>query len=48
MRKRKLLEIKVLQVIGAKAAARRAASEFAKAYPRSPELPKLAALLLGS
>ena len=48
IRQRKLLEIEVLQAIGAKAAARRAASEFAKAYPQSRELRKLSALLLGS
>ncbi|HTU57373.1 MAG TPA: hypothetical protein VMF89_03050 [Polyangiales bacterium] len=48
MRQRKLLEIEVLQAIGAKAAARRAASDFAKAYPQSRELSKLSALLLGS
>ena len=48
MRQRKLLEIEVLQAIGAQAAARRAASEFAKAYPQSRELSKLSALLLGS
>jgi hypothetical protein len=48
MRQRKLLEIEVLQAIGAKAAARRAASDFAKAYPQSRELNKLSALLLGS
>jgi hypothetical protein len=48
MRQRKLLEIEVLQALGAKAAARRAASEFAKAYPQSRELGKLTALLLGS
>jgi hypothetical protein len=48
MRQRKLLEIEVLQAIGAQAAARRAASEFARAYPRSRELNKLSALLLGS
>jgi hypothetical protein len=48
MRPRKLLEIQVLQAIGATAAARRAANDFAKAYPRSPELRKLSALLLGS
>jgi hypothetical protein len=45
-RQRKLLEIQVLQVIGGKAAAQRAASDFAKAYPHSPELAKLARLLL--
>ena len=48
IRQRKLLEIEVLQAIGAKAAARRAASEFAKAYPQSRQLRKLSALLLGS
>jgi hypothetical protein len=48
MRQRRLLEIQVLQAIGAQAAARRAASEFAKAYPRSRELSKLSGLLLGS
>jgi hypothetical protein len=48
VRQRKLLEIEVLQAIGAKAAARRAASEFAKAYPQSRELNKLSVLLLGS
>ena len=48
MRQRKILEIEVLQAIGAQAAARRAASEFAKSYPRSRELTKLSALLLGS
>lgn len=48
MQQRKLLEIQVLQAIGAAAAARRAASDFAKAYPRSRELPKLSSLLLGS
>lgn len=48
MRQRKMVEIQVLQAIGANAAARRAASEFAKAYPRSRELTKLSALLLGS
>lgn len=48
MRQRKLLEIEVLQAIGAKAAARRAASDFAKAYPQSRELSKLSGLLLGS
>lgn len=48
MRQRKLLEIQVLQAIGAKAAARRAASDFAKRYPQSRDLGKLSALLLGS
>lgn len=47
-RQRKLLEIEVLQALGAEAAARRAASEFAKSYPQSRELSKLSALLLGS
>jgi hypothetical protein len=45
-RQRKLLEIQVLQVIGGKAAAQRAANDFAKAYPRSPQLTKLSGLLL--
>jgi outer membrane protein assembly factor BamD (BamD/ComL family) len=45
-RQRKLLEIQVLQVIGGKAAAQRAASDFAKAYPGSPDLTKLSGLLL--
>lgn len=49
MQQRKLLEIQVLQAIGARAAARRAASDFAKAYPRSRELRRLSGLLgLGS
>ncbi|HET8932845.1 MAG TPA: hypothetical protein VFN67_05375 [Polyangiales bacterium] len=46
VKQRKLLEIQVLQVIGGKAAAKRAASAFAKAYPHSPELAKLSNLLL--
>jgi hypothetical protein len=46
LQQRKLLEIQVLQVIGGKAAAQRAASEFAKAYPHSRELTKLSRLLL--
>jgi hypothetical protein len=48
VQQRKLLEIRVYQAIGATAAARRAASDFARAYPRSKELRKLSALLLGS
>jgi hypothetical protein len=47
-KQRQLLEIQVLEAMGAKAEARRAASEFAKAYPRSRELQKLAPLLLGT
>jgi hypothetical protein len=46
VRQRKLLEIQVLQVIGGKPAAPRAASAFAKAYPHSHELAKLSGLLL--
>jgi hypothetical protein len=48
MQQRKLLEIEVLQALGAKVQARRAAGEFAKSYPRSHQLTKLSALLLGS
>ena len=48
VRQRRLLEIRVLLAIGANAAARRAASAYAKAYPRSRDLGKLSALLLDS
>jgi hypothetical protein len=48
MQERKWVEIEVLRAVGADAAARLAASEFARAYPHSPRLPQLAKLLLGS
>jgi hypothetical protein len=48
MQERKWLEIQVLRAVGADAAARLAASDFARAYPHSARLPQLAKLLLGS
>jgi hypothetical protein len=48
LQQRKWLEIQALLAIGAKDRARAAARDFAKAYPHSPKLAKLAGLLLGS
>lgn len=46
VQQRRLLEIKVLYVLGGKSAAQRAAADFARAYPHSKQLPHLAGLLL--
>jgi outer membrane protein assembly factor BamD (BamD/ComL family) len=47
MQERKWTEIHVLLAVGDESSARRAAGEFAKAYPHSARLPELATLLLG-